>query len=395
MKKILIIHLRNIRTAPRVIRTIEALKDTYLITTASFDEYGFNGIEHIQLNMIVSDHRKHWNAAWPLRKFRSLKIKLYHYFSFLYKDHYYENELWPVSFRDQCDLRITKKYDLVIAHHWDALPIAVSIKKKDKSNIIFNAHDYYERQFDSEESWVKNRQPLVKFIMKKYVGQVDIVFAAWEKIARDYKENYNVETLVVGNESAYWDLQPTQPDDKIKLIHHGIANENRNLDLMFDMMEVLDERFELYLMLIHNEYNQSYFNKLKERAERTDRIYFIDPVATEKIPARINEFDIGVFILPPVYFNAEYCVPNKLYEFIQARLAVVVGPSKGFRNIVSDNKTGLVLKDFTAETAGIALNKITNTDLVEYKKNASSAAQKLKGESNYPIIQQAVSGLIG
>ena len=48
----------------------------------------------------------------------------------------------------------------------------------------------------------------------------------------------------------------------------------------------------------------------------------------------IAEYDIGLFILSPINFNYYHALPNKLFEFIQARLAIAVSPSPEMARIV-------------------------------------------------------------
>ena len=42
----------------------------------------------------------------------------------------------------------------------------------------------------------------------------------------------------------------------------------------------------------------------------------------------MNACDVGVFCMPPINVNARYALPNKFFDFVQARLAVAVGPAE-------------------------------------------------------------------
>src|SRR5690606_36659821 len=121
-------------------------------------------------------------------------------------------------------------------------------------------------------------------------------------------------------------LSPSAVDaERIRLIHHGSAIRSRHLGVIIEMMKYLDERFTLDFMLV--ETDATYIAELRRAARMDPRIRFIEPVAMQDICHRINEFDVGVFLLPPVNFNYKYALPNKFFEFIQARLAVAIGPS--------------------------------------------------------------------
>ena len=55
---------------------------------------------------------------------------------------------------------------------------------------------------------------------------------------------------------------------------------------------------------------------------------FHDPVAPAELPFAMNACDVGVFCMPPININARYALPNKFFDFVQARLAVGVGPAE-------------------------------------------------------------------
>ena len=49
-----------------------------------------------------------------------------------------------------------------------------------------------------------------------------------------------------------------------------------------------------------------------------------------------NQYDVGVFLLPASFPNQVHVLPNKLFDYIQARLAVAIGPSHEMAEVVRD-----------------------------------------------------------
>ena len=70
----------------------------------------------------------------------------------------------------------------------------------------------------------------------------------------------------------------------------------------------------------------------------------------------INKYDMGVFLLPPINFNYENTLPNKLFDFIQARLGIAIGPTPEMAEIVNHYKIGLVSEHFTAASLASRLS---------------------------------------
>jgi|SRR5690606_37717206 len=95
----------------------------------------------------------------------------------------------------------------------------------------------------------------------------------------------------------------------------------------------------------------------------------------------LNAFDVGVFLLPPVNPNYEYALPNKLFEFIQARLAVAIGPSPDMAEVVDGHQCGIVSQSFSPEEFAALINGLTYERLNAYKRASHSAAAELHAEA--------------
>ena len=50
-------------------------------------------------------------------------------------------------------------------------------------------------------------------------------------------------------------------------------------------------------------------------------------IVLQSVARTLNAHDVGVYVLPPVSFNHLWALPNKVFDFVQGRLALVVGPS--------------------------------------------------------------------
>lgn len=84
----------------------------------------------------------------------------------------------------------------------------------------------------------------------------------------------------------------------------------------------------------------------------------LEPVPMHRIVSFASTYDIGVFLLPPTNFNYRNALPNKLFEFIQARLAVAIGPSPQMAAVVREWNCGIVSDDFTPASLGENLQRL-------------------------------------
>jgi hypothetical protein len=177
------------------------------------------------------------------------------------------------------------------------------------------------------------------------------------------------------------------------MIHHGAAVSSRRNEVMLEMMNYVDERFTLDLMMVVG--NVKYYDKITSLARKRKNVRIVPPVPMQEIIPATNRYDIGLFLVPPTTFNLQYTLPNKFFEFIQARLAVAIGPSVEMCKIVQKFNCGVVSKDFTPRSLANELNQLTPEKIMEFKQHSHVAARELNAEVNGKRVREIVHGLLG
>ena len=175
-------------------------------------------------------------------------------------------------------------------------------------------------------------------------------------------------------------------------MHHGVTIPARKLENMIYLMEHLDDRFEMHFLLKNT--NPPYHARLEKLARRIGRIQFLPPVPMRSLPAAINRFDMGVFLLEPTNFNYRLALPNKIFEFIQARLGLAVGPSPEMARLVKETGTGVVAADFRPATLAACLYRLRSEDINRFKQQAQAAAYSQSAESNKALLLQLCQDLL-
>ncbi len=122
-------------------------------------------------------------------------------------------------------------------------------------------------------------------------------------------------------------------------------------------------------------------------------IIFHDPVSMLEIVNTINQYDIGITFYPPVNFNIKNALPNKFFEYIQARLMVLSGPSPSLVEYINKYNIGAVTEDFTKESLIDTLNGLSLEAIDKYKKNTEKAAIELSSEKNMELLDNVISGM--
>jgi hypothetical protein len=382
VKTILIISFSNLKNDPRVNRQIQFLKDSYRVIAAGTEDPELPGVDFISCKL-----------QFPKKNLRSRVAKAA-VIRFLFYSKQYDQYYWIPGNKPLILDRLSHlKPDLIIANDIQPLPIALRLANLRNAKVLFDAHEYTPRQYEDSLRW-KIAQPYYKYLCFKFIPQVHGMMTVNQTIADEYEKDTGVKPVVVTNAPAYHKIEPCfrSHDEKyIRLIHHGKASRSRKIQNIIKMMDYLDDRFLLDFLLVDN---PDYIQELQQQAQGDSRIRFLSPVPMQELIPFSNQYDIGVFLVEPVNFNLRYTLPNKLFEFIQARLAIAIGPSPEMARIVRDYDCGVVSEDFSPRSLAKRLMNLDHSQINYYKQQSHKAAQVLSAEQNRKILLDLVGDIL-
>lgn len=229
----------------------------------------------------------------------------------------------PLPF-EECFYRaayLYRKPCFVMGHDLPSLAAAARVADKRKSPLLYDAHELYSDQkvFSSYQKKILDKTEAF------YIKKCTRVFIVCESLARVMAEKYNIKEPEVIFNAVPLHVCKNLPlknnilpiNDKFILFQGGLLR-NRNLEnllkgfLMLDRSDIKmvflgpkDKEFESYLSKIAG-------NKLSKN------IFFVDPVEQHELLAITESAMFGVIPYLPEDLNTKYCLPNKLFEFIQA-----------------------------------------------------------------------------
>lgn len=279
-------------------------------------------------------------------------------------------------------------FDLIVANDIDALPLAVQCSKGTK--IIFDAHEYAPREFESSLLWRIFHRGFRHYLCRNYLPKADKMITVCDSIADEYKNNFNVSPTVITNAPYRQALTPQSSLDnhRIRMIYQGAGIPERRIEDVIKIMTLLDERFTLDMVLVPGD--EKYITKVKLLASKNKFIRFLAPVPPQRIPSLCNQYDVGIYPLKPNGINCRYCLPNKLFEFIQARIAIVVSPLPEIEKVVRKFECGVIAEDFEPRAFAKKLLELDHEKIRQLKYKADLAARVLCAEENTKIFDHLV-----
>ncbi len=379
MKSILIISFSNLKHDARVSRQIVFLKNLYQVTVACFDAEEGDEFRLIKLERVrLTPLKKLFSGFFLLTRFYKKAYQLLYPYSSL------------PDFSNKC-------FDLILANDVETLPLSFLLKGQAK--ILFDAHEYAPRHFEEKLMWRIFFQGFNKHLCQQFIPKVDEMITINTGLAREYEKNYLVKPKIITNANYFMDLEPSPVSkNRIRLVHHGAANPSRRLELMVELMDYLDERFTLDMVLLTpptaNKKTRGYLDHLKSLIVGKPQIRILPPVRSDEVVNFIHQYDIGICFVPHINFNYAHGLPNKLYDYIQARLAIAIGPTEEMTNLVKTYDTGVVSDDFNPKHLASHLNFLTTEKVEYYKRQSHKAAKELSAEKNKEILLTLVERLL-
>jgi glycosyltransferase involved in cell wall biosynthesis len=431
---VLVISMSTLARDPRVTRQIAALKQRFDVITSGFGPSVFEDLEHVDLPLRPPQRRRSalFPPTYPTRApgvgRNAHRVTLVRYFvgrelrrltrkvrqsggklrrrvpplyplaekaarralaaraeevagsprrSFIAEANIFASPRW----RRWRELLDGVSCDAIVVNDMLMLPLAFRLRSR--ASVIFDAHEHAPSQNAEDPVWRRERQPLIRYIEARYLPHVAGMMVVSPGIGDLYHERTGVRSEVVTNAPSRADLSPSPVDpEAIRLVHIGVAHPQRRLDLTIEAVASLDERYSLDLYLIGRE---DRLEEVKGWAAPHPRIRVLPPVPMGDLVPTANRYDVGVHMLPLDILNHRLALPNKFFEYVQARLAVAIGPSPEMAGIAREWGFGLVADDYTPAALARAID-VGAEAIAERKARAHQAATVLNAEANANTI---------
>lgn len=287
-----------------------------------------------------------------------------------------------------------RRFDLVVANEARALPLAHRVAAG--APVWGDMHEWAPQERTHVLSWRLLVAPFMTWVCREYLPRTAAVSTINGSIAELYEREFGVTSRIVRNAI---DLQPLEPGpvdpDRIRLVHSGGAVPGRSIETLIEATKRLDERFTLDLYLVKARGSDAYWQSLVDAAATSDRIAVHDPVAPAALPRTLNAYDVGVFVLPPRTTNHRLMLPNKFFDMVQARLALVFSTAVETDALIERYGLGRISPGFGVDELVETLRSLTAEAVAEYKANADAAAESLNSAEDERVEAEIIESLLG
>jgi len=276
-----------------------------------------------------------------------------------------------------------RKRGIIVSNDLDTLPACWLVSKIRGLPLVYDSHEYF-----TEVPELTGRKFVRNFwlkIEKKLVPGLKYAYTVSESIAEEYRKSYNVNFRVIRN-LPYKSKHPVRRPDLIEcepvpvIIYQGSLNPGRGLEPMILAMKDLDK----YVLQIFGD--GPLRNKLEELVRNnnlTDRVRFMGRLPFGELQSYTGQASLGISLEENLGMNYYYALPNKLFDYIQAGVPVLVSGLPEMRNIVEKYNVGMVAESHEPADLAIIIEKMMSDEekRMTWKKNLNIAAAELCWEN--------------
>ncbi len=290
-------------------------------------------------------------------------------------------------------LLITHRCHLIVANDLDTLPAGFLAHRLKRVPLVYDSHEFY-----TETPELVNR-PFVQGIWERIEAfifpRLTDIITVNGSIAGLYEEKYHKKLHVVRNiprrlkeEKRYSRAELGLPEDrKIILLQGAGINIQRGAE---EAIEAVRHCENVLLLIIGS---GDVVGKLKEKAEQSDyrdRVMFLPKMPYEEMMRYTRLADIGLTLDKDTNINYRYSLPNKLFDYIHARIPVLASRQPEIASIVEDYDIGMITENHKPEHIALKLKEMLGDQELtsRWKKNLDKAAEALCWEKEELTLKE-------
>ncbi len=292
------------------------------------------------------------------------------------------------NFRLLC-LLLFSKFDLLLANDLDTLPANFLVSRLKRKPLVYDSHEFFTEVPELVHRPKVRR--IWEWMERQMVPKLTSAYTVCGSIAKIYTEKYGVPFSVVRNLPVTTDLKKEKEefrsDTKKNILYQGAVNVGRGLEQAIRAMHFVDNA---WLLIAGDGDIRQELEKLVASLELKNKVKFLGRLSIDELSQLTPQAHLGLSIEEDIGLNYRFALPNKLFDYIQARVPVLVTDLPEMAAIVTQYEIGEITPSLEPEKlAKICIEMLHNeTRRKIWKENLKKAAGELTWENEEKVLKE-------
>ncbi|CVK15713.1 Glycosyltransferase involved in cell wall bisynthesis [Apibacter mensalis] len=282
------------------------------------------------------------------------------------------------------------KNTLLLANDLDTLLPNYLVSKIKKIPLVFDSHEIY-----SELPSIQGRfaQKVWRKLEKYLIPRVKHFYTVSEGYADFFEKKYGNRPLVIKNvpllniasckeKKRTIDLPENTQNKKI-LLYQGAINSCRGIDKMIEAINFIENA---QLWIIGNGPLKKDYEKLCIKLQVENKVYFFGEIPPKQLRQITPMADLGLSLEEDGGLSYRYALPNKLFDYIHAKIPILGTYLPEIKNIINENQIGEVISDHSAFEISEKIKFLISKGKKYYLTNLEKTSVKYNWEAQEIIL---------
>jgi len=315
--------------------------------------------------------RKLSNSLPLKRPYKTYRMKLIFNKGFLFYAEY--------NLRLFFKLLFTKK-DILLSNDLDTLLPNYLISQLQRKKMVYDSHELFTEVPELidrpkvQKSWLR--------IEKSILPKLKNCYTVCQSIADYYNNKYQTNFKVIRNLPEKKPIKtgklPFDLNNEKIIIYQGTLNIGRGLELMIDTMLLLDN--VLFIIIGDGDITKRLKKQVAE-SNLNKKVKFLGKLNPEKLQSITPIADLGISIEEDLGLNYRFALPNKIFDYIQAEIPILVSDLPEMKSVINTYKVGEVITDRNPKKLASQIEYMLQKGKNNYKNNLKTASKELVWEN--------------
>ena len=259
----------------------------------------------------------------------------------------------------------------------DALLANYLVAKKLSIPLIYDSHEIY-----TEMPAIQGRftQKIWRFLESKLIHSIPYRVTASSSYGDWFVQKYGIpKPIIVQNFPRKINERQQIDSSSIKtIIYQGAINPSRGLDKIIPAMQNI-ENAQLLIVGIGPKLTE--YQDLTCKFNLSEKVFFLGRKTPSELREITKKADVGISIEENLGLSYYYSLPNKISDYIQAKIPIVVSDFPEMRKVVQYYHAGEIIKDHSLQELSSKINSVLSKGKESYLPELENAANVLCWEN--------------